>query len=48
MIRQILKKLYFSEVTIVGTHINREMPSYWVLLTYKGVIINYANYGGNC
>ena len=43
MIRYILKKLDFSEGTIVGTHRNNKMPNYWVLLTYKGEIINYAN-----
>ena len=32
MIRYILKKLYFSEGTIVGTHRNNEMPNYWVFI----------------
>ena len=32
MIRYILRKLYFSEDTIVGTHRNKEMPNYWVLI----------------
>ena len=28
----IIKKLYFSEGTIVRTHRNREMPNYWVFI----------------
>ena len=32
MIRYILKKLDFSEGTIVGTHRNNKMPNYWVFI----------------
>ena len=28
--KKTLKKLYFSEGTIVRTHRNREMPNYWI------------------
>ena len=32
MIGYILRKLYFHEGSIVGTHRNNEMPNYWVFI----------------
>ena len=41
--REIFNKLYFSVATTVGTHRNREMPSYLLFIDIFGGNYHYRN-----